>query len=79
MTTSDPPTLPQTEAAVRLMLAVHRVARERVPPHVRHRLTRFLQDYDDAVIIMRQDAPTAYATAWRAMRARERTQQERMA
>lgn len=77
--TEDPPTLPQTEAAVRLMMETHRVAssRPQLPEVARHRLAMFFRDYDDAVIIMRQDVPTAYATAWRAMRARERRQQER--
>ena len=79
--TEDPPTLPQTEAAVRLMLDVHRVAmhRPQTSPAAAFKIGQFLQDYDDAVMLLRQDAVTAYATAWRAMRARERTQQERMA
>lgn len=72
-TETEPATLPQTEADVRLMLGVHRIAMSR--PHcsdvARHRLARFLSDYDDAVLLLGQDAVTAYATAWRAARRRE--------
>lgn len=68
-----PDTLPQTEDAVRLMLSVHRVAmhRPQTSPAAALRIGQFLRDYDDAVLLLRQDAPTAYATAWRAARRRE--------
>ena len=77
MTMSEVGGLPQTEDAVRLLLAVHAVARSRpqCPAAVRHGLARFQRDYDDAVMLLRQDAPTAYRTAFRAMRARERRQE----
>lgn len=72
-TTETAPALPQTEADVRRMLTIHRIAsvQPQCPDVARHRLERFLRDYDDAVLLLKQDAVTAYATAWRAARRRE--------
>lgn len=72
-TTETAPALPETEDAVRLMLGVLGEARSNptTPPVARLGLTMFLRDYDDAVLLLGQDAVTAYATAWRAARRRE--------
>lgn len=72
-TTETAPALPQTEADVRLMLAVHRTAMDRpqTSPAAALKIGQFLRDYDDAVLLLKQDAVTAYATAWRAARRRE--------